>query len=126
MMTPSRPHPLATATATLALVATTLGCATAAPSRAQELKVYKERVAVTAKVQCGGYERFILTCTADVTPLIEKKLAPEMILRYTGISLQGKEIEVHASPTNEPLRFPAGGVNYSGTQKLQLDVIYLK
>ena len=119
-------HPVVTAATTFALFAATVGCAHAASTKAQELKVYKQRVAVTAEVHCGGYERIVTSCTADVHEPLMEKITPVLLLRYTGLVIRGTEIKLDTEPTGEPLRFPADRVNYSGTQNLEVEVIYLK
>ncbi|RMF81222.1 MAG: hypothetical protein D6739_09460 [Nitrospirae bacterium] len=113
------------AAAALAVAASTPAAA-ATVGQATRLAVYKQRVRLTAPVHCSRYERTVLTCSAPVAGPVEEALEPELLLRFTRLWIRGKAIPVHESPASGELRFPAGGVDYSGTQEMEVEVIYVK
>ena len=90
-----------------------------------ELKVYKQRVKVTADVVCRVYERRPIFCTASVTQPITTALNAELILKYSGFNIGDKSFEVETTPDRN-IKFRADKVNYTGKQEVDVDVIYVK
>jgi len=90
-----------------------------------ELKIYKQRVKVTAGVVCRVYERRPIFCTATVEPPIMAALGSELILKYSGLRIGDKEIQPETTPDHN-IKFRADKVNYNGQQQVDVEVIYVK
>ena len=90
-----------------------------------ELKVYKQRVKVTAGVVCRVYERRPIFCTATVKEPITAALNAEVILSYSGFKIGDKAYEAETTPDHN-IKFRADKVNYTGQQEVDVEVIYVK
>lgn len=90
-----------------------------------ELKIYKQRVKVTAAVVCRVYERRPIFCSADVKPPITAALQSELILKYSGLRIGDKEVQPETTPEGG-IQFRADKVNYTGQQQVDVEVIYVK
>jgi hypothetical protein len=90
-----------------------------------ELKIYKQRVKVTADVVCRVYERRPIFCTATVEPAITAALKSELILKYSGLKIGDKAFEAETTPDHN-IKFRADKINYTGQQQVDVEVIYVK
>jgi hypothetical protein len=95
------------------------------PPEATELKIYKQRIKVTAEVRCRVYERRPINCIADVKNPISATLQPALILKYSGLKVGDKAFEAQTTPDHN-ISFRADEVNLSGQQPVDIDVIYVK
>jgi hypothetical protein len=90
-----------------------------------ELRVYKQRIAVTTNLQCRFYERRPRSCAANLDPIIKQALHPELILKYLGITIGDKTFQPSLT-ANGMQGFQARDADYSGEQRLEVELIYLK
>lgn len=90
-----------------------------------ELKVYKQRVKVSADVVCRVYERRPIFCTANVKQPVMTSLNAELILKYSGFKIGDKEHEAETTP-DHTIKFRADKINYTGQQQVDVEVIYVK
>ena len=95
------------------------------PQDVSELKIYKQRITVTASVKCRIYERRPIFCSADVKPPVTAALQPELILKYSGLRIGDKDFEAEMTP-DQNIKFRAGKVNLTGQQQVDVEVIYIK
>ena len=95
------------------------------PGDVAELKIYKQRVKVTAGVVCRIYERRPIFCTVDAKPPVMAALKPELILRYSGLRIGDKAFELETTPDHN-IKFRADKVNLTGQQQVDVEVIYVK
>ena len=99
--------------------------AVAVPQQAVELRVFKQRFEVGAKVQCRVPNKGPSFCTANIGSEIAYHIEPELILKYTSIRLDEQEFAAETTPQGM-LKFRTNKVNYSGQQTFEVEVIYLK
>lgn len=97
----------------------------ATPQGATELKIYKQRFEITANVLCRVYERRPTYCTAHVNAPLSDAIHPEMILKYSAVKLDDKEFDVQTTE-DANIKFRTDKTNYTGQQKLEVDVVYIK
>ena len=89
-----------------------------------ELRIYRQRLEVTAEVCCRIVKKGPSFCTANVGSAILDAIEPEMILKYANLRLGEQEFSADASVEGR-LKFRTDRIDYSGPQVFDVDIIYL-
>lgn len=94
-----------------------------------EVRLYEASVTIRSMIKCRKYEGRVLFCTLNPLRDVRKALETKLVLGYANIDLEGDVYEVEPDEGGAVRFYPRGEKgrrDYSGEQKLKIQVIYVK